>query len=206
MTTSAPFSILVGLDFVDAGSYAFGQAARIALAIPGSHLHLVHVSEKELDAERRAQLIGQLRLFANGEVASLGGMAGANVGVHLRVGDPVREMVQLASDVGATMIVIGAQKGPHLKNWLLGSVAHRLLLAATCPVLVAGPRPPPMAHEPQIEPPCADCLRARAASKGTKWWCERHAHHAARAHVFSYQRELPLRTHDSEVIPTGIDF
>jgi len=38
------------------------------------------------------------------------------------------------------------------------------------------------------------------------WWCERHSRHAPRAHVFSYQRELPFATHDSEVIPTGIDF
>ena len=206
MTTTTPFSIVVGLDFLEAGGYAFGQAARVARAIPGSQIHLVHVFEDAVDDARRAQLKAHLRLYVNEKAASLGGLAGVSVGIHLRVGDTVREIVQLASDVSASMIVIGANKGPNLESWAVGSIAGRLLLWAACPVLVAGPKPPPSQTEPKIEPPCADCERTRAASKRAVWWCDRHAHHAASAHVFSYQRELPLETHDSEVIPTGVAF
>jgi nucleotide-binding universal stress UspA family protein len=205
-TASSPFSIVVGLDFLDAGGYAFEQAARVARTIAGSQVHLVHVFEGEVDDARRKQLIGQLRLYANEKAISLGGLPGVRVGVHLRVGDPAREILQLASDLSATMIVIGAHKKSDPGSWLLGTVAQRLLQWSSCPVLVAGPKPPPLHHEPAIEPPCADCSRTRVDSKGTTWWCERHSHHAARAHVFSYQRELPLETHDSAVVPTGIDF
>lgn len=201
-----PFSVVVGLDFRDAGGYAFGQAACVARAVAGSQVHLVHVFEGEVDAARRKQLIEQLRLYANEKAVSLGGLPGVRVGVHLRVGDPVREILQLASDVSATMIVIGAHKRPDASSWLLGTVAHRLLQWASCPVLVAGPEQPAVHHELAIDPPCADCSRARASSKGATWWCERHSQHPAAAHVFSYQRELPLETHDSAVIPTGIDF
>jgi len=204
MTT--PFSIVVGLDFLEAGGYAFGQAARVARAIPGSQIHLVHVFEGALDEARRAQLEAQLRLYVNEKAASLGGLRGVSVGIHLRVGDTVREIVQLASDVGATMVVIGSNTRIHLESWTVGTVAKRLILWAACPVLVAGPKPAPFHHEPKIEPPCAACERTRAASNRAVWWCERHAHHAASAHVFSYQRELPFETHDSEVIPTGIAF
>ncbi|HEY8087794.1 MAG TPA: hypothetical protein VIF09_08115, partial [Polyangiaceae bacterium] len=84
---------------------------------------------------------------------------------------------------------------------------ERLIAGAPCPVLIASPPPKhPPKHEPTIEPACPQCLQARAASKGAQWWCERHAHRSNQGHAFSYQRELPFASHDSEVIPTGIDF
>jgi nucleotide-binding universal stress UspA family protein len=203
--SATPYTIVVGLDFRDAGGYAFEQAALTARAVPLSHLHLVHVGEP-LDAVTRKQLIGQLRLYVNEKAAALGGFGGLTVGIHLRAGEPAREIARLASEVSANLIVIGAHKGPSLKSWLLGRVSEHLLLSAPCPVLIAGP-PQPAAHrDPTIEPPCTDCIRTRTETKGVSWWCDRHHHHAAKAHVFSYQRELPLATHDSEVIPTGVEF
>jgi nucleotide-binding universal stress UspA family protein len=206
-TAAAPFSIVVGLDFTDAGGFAFGKAARIAQGVARSQLHLVHVFESSPTEDRRRQLVEELRLYANEKAASVGGLKGVTIGIHLRVGKPVREIVQLATEVGAGLIVLGSHKWPHLKSWFVGSVGERILAAAPCPVLVAGPTPPEQEpHVPAIEPPCPDCVAARAKSGGTDWWCERHAHHAKAAHSFSYQRELPFATHDSEVIPTGIKF
>ena len=203
---SAAFAIVVGLDFGDGGGYAFERAGQLARAIPGSQIHLLHVFEKVLDAAQRNQILGQLRLYVNEKATSLGGLVGVTVGIHLRAGDPVREILQLATDIRANLIVVGTRKGPHLNSWLLGAVAHRLLHSTACPVLVAGPNPPPVPHAPEIEPACPDCLSARSKATGASWWCPRHAGHAIRAHVYSYQREQPLASHDSEVIPTGIDF
>lgn len=194
ITTAPPFSIVVGIDLLDAGAYAFEQAARVARAIPGSEIHVLHVFERDLDAELRAKLMGTLGLYVNEKAASLGGLPLVTVGIHLRAGDTVLELLRLARDVTANMIVIGARKGPHPEAWLVGSAAERLALWAPCPVLVAGPKPPAVQEEPVIEPPCPDCERTRAASKRAVWWCERHAEHAKSAHVFSYERELPLAT------------
>lgn len=204
--TASPFSLVVGLDFHDPGGYAFDQAGRIARAIPGSRIHLVHVSETPIDGPARTHLLGQLRIYANEKAASLGGLVGVRVGIHLRAGDPAGELLQLANDINANMIVLGAHERPDVKSWFVGSVAHRVLHKATCPVLIAGPPPAPAHHAPTVEPPCLDCERTRADSKRNAWWCERHAPHGVHAHVFSYVRELPLTEHDSEVIPTGIDF
>ena len=187
-----PFSTVVGHDFHDAGGFAFDQAARVSRAIPGSQIHLLHVFEGELDAGRRAQLMAQLGLYVSEKAAALGGLEGVSVGIHLRTGDTVREILQLARDVWASMIVIGAEKGPHPESWLVGSVAERLLLWSTCPVLVAGPKPATTHQEPLLDPPCPDCEKTRVASKRAVWWCDRHAQHAERAHVFSYERELPF--------------
>jgi nucleotide-binding universal stress UspA family protein len=206
--TSGRFTVVVGLAFTDADGPAFDQAARIAQRVPGSEMHLVHVFHEEPSAARSRDLVGHLRLYVNEKAAITGGLKGITVGIHLRSGKPVREIVQLATEVSADLIVVGSHRGPHPKQWAVGSTAEKLLGGgAPCPVLVASPAPKkPEKHEPTIEPPCPECLRARAASGGSQWWCERHSHRVASGHVFSYQRELPFATHDSEVIPTGIDF
>ncbi len=200
-------SIVVGLAFTDSDGPAFDQATRIAQRVPRSALHLVHVFHADLSEERSRDLIGHLRLYVNEKAAAAKGLRGMTVGIHLRAGQVVREIVQLAAEVQADLIVVGSQKGPHLKQWIMGSTAEKLVAGGPCSVLVASPRPTqPEKHEPAIEAPCSDCLRTRASSSGSHWWCERHSQHAKRAHVYSYQRELPLASHDSEVIPTGIDF
>jgi nucleotide-binding universal stress UspA family protein len=201
------FTIVVGNDFSEASGFAFDQAARVARRIPGSDLHVVHVVELDTSAERTKQLATELRLYLEDKVKSLGGLERQAVGIHVRCGRPARELAQLARDVGADLLVVGARKGPHLKQLVLGSVAERLLIAAPCPVFVAGPMPAAGddAHDPAIEPACPDCLTARRKSAGREWWCAHHAQHHAHAHSYSFARELPLRTHDSAVIPTGVD-
>jgi nucleotide-binding universal stress UspA family protein len=206
-TSPGTLSIVAGLAFTDADGPAFDKAARIAQRVRGSELHLIHVFHAELSAERSRELIGHLRLYVNEKAAATNGLRGITVGIHLRAGQVVREIVQLAADVHADLIVVGSQKGPDLKHWIMGSTAEKLVSSGPCPVLVASPRlKQPEEHEPKIEAPCSDCIRARASSSGSHWWCERHSQHAKHAHTFSYRRELPFATHDSEVIPTGIDF
>ena len=103
--------------------------------------------------------------------------------------------------------MVGSHHGPHLKHWVVGSTVEKLVQGASCPVLVANPRPrKPAKLEPMIEPRCTDCTRTRGATGGLQWWCERHLQRADRGHAFSYQRELPFAPHNSEVIPSGIEF
>jgi nucleotide-binding universal stress UspA family protein len=199
--------IVVGLAFNEADGPAFDQAARIARRVPASTLHLVHVFDRDLSAARSRDLIDHLRLYVNEKAAVSDGLAGVTVGIHLRSGKVVREIIQLATEVDADIIAVGSDRGPHFKHWLVGSTAEDLMVAASCPVLVAGPQPKePEKQEPTIEPPCPNCVRQRTVSRGLRWWCERHAHQVNAGHTFSYQREIPLASHDSSVIPTGIDF
>lgn len=197
-------AIVVGLKFTDGGAYAFDQAARIARRIPGATLHLVHVFEEPVSAKEAEAMRQHLKLYANEKAASLGGMEAKPTGLHLRTGNAARAIAQFASDVEAGLVVVGADKHP-LKHWFAPKTAEKLIALAPCPVLVAGPKPPPAEPlEPMIEPPCADCVAQRFASHGDQWWCARHAEHALAAHTFSYQRELPFATHDSQLGPTGV--
>jgi nucleotide-binding universal stress UspA family protein len=200
-------AIVVGLAFTDADGPAFDQAARIAQRVPSSELHLVHVFHEPLSEERSRDLASHLRLYVNEKAAVMGGLKGITVGIHLRVGAAVHEIVELAREIAADLIVVGSRRGPHIAQWIVGSTAQHLVGGAPCPVLVASPAPQGVeSHRLVIEPPCPDCVRTRAASAGARWWCDRHSHRIAGGHVYSYQRELPLTMHDSQIIPTGIDF
>jgi nucleotide-binding universal stress UspA family protein len=206
--STKPLTVVVGLDFSDADGAAFDQAARIALRAPRSELHLIHVFDLEPSAERSRELAGHLRLYVNEKAAIMTGLRGIIVGVHLRSGKAAREIVQLATEVTADLIVVGSHRGLHLKHWIVGSTAHRLIGLSRCPILVASPWPKEKVepHEALIEPPCPECVRTRAASGGSQWWCERHSHRGRRGHTYSYQSDVPFGSHDSQVFPTGIDF
>ena len=106
-----------------------------------AELHLLHVFHTEPSAERSRDLAGHLRAYVNEKAAFLKGLEGLTVGIHLRAGKPVREIVQLATEVRADLIVVGSHKGPHLRQWIVGSTAEKLIAAAPCPVLVASPKP-----------------------------------------------------------------
>lgn len=50
-------------------------------------------------------------------------------------GDPVQEIVGLAGDSGANLIVMGTHGRTGLRHVLLGSVAEKVLRTTNCPVL-----------------------------------------------------------------------
>ena len=193
------FAVVLGLDFTDADGPAFDQAARLATRVIGSELHLVHVFGTEPSAERSRDLVGHLRLYVDEKIAANHALASMAVGIHLRGGKTVPELLRLAAEVQADVIVVGSHKGPHIKDWIVGSTVEKLVGNTAFAVVVAAPK----AKEPDAQEPV---IEARFASKGKEWWCERHAHAAQLGHVYSYQRELPFSTHDSTVSPTGIDF
>jgi nucleotide-binding universal stress UspA family protein len=202
----AGLCVVAGLDFTEADGPAFDLAGRIVTRVPGSQIHLVHVFHHPPSAERSRDLIEHLRLYVDEKRVGAEALRGVTVGIHLRGGEAVRELVQLATEVKADFIVVGSHHGHRVGDWLRGSTVERLVNSAAFPVLVAPGAVEPAKQEPTIEPPCPDCVTARTASGGEHWWCERHSHSAIGGHVYSYQREFPMATHDSAITPTGIDF
>ena len=63
--------------------------------------------------------------------------AGVEHGVRLLVGglDPADDLVNVANEVGADIIVIGLRRRSPVGKLILGSNAQRVLLDAPCPVL-----------------------------------------------------------------------
>jgi nucleotide-binding universal stress UspA family protein len=64
---------------------------------------------------------------------------GTVVATHLRLGGVAEEVVGLAEEIGAGVIVMGSRGRGGLRRALMGSVSGSLVRHAPCPVLVVRP-------------------------------------------------------------------
>lgn len=135
-------NILVPIDIsqMDAGAVALGLALDLAKS-HGAKLVLLNVLEK-VPGYVAAQIPPGLHEKAlSGAAARLRELAAAHglaetAEVVVREGHPSTEILQHAGEMGADMIVI-ASHDPGLVDYLLGSVAARVVRHAHCSVLVA---------------------------------------------------------------------
>jgi len=185
--TDSKSVVLVGIDFSPQSSDVLRAAAAIA-APAGSELHLVHVlpaemlgasrADRELqfatELDRSRQELDRFALEVGGSVKRLAG--------HLRVGAPDVEIAQLASDLGADLVVVGTHGRRGLDRLLLGSVAESLTRHAPCPVMTWRPKSVPIWS--QIAPPCTDCLAVQRETNRATLWCERHSQRHGRPHTY----------------------
>ncbi|HEU4367758.1 MAG TPA: universal stress protein [Methylomirabilota bacterium] len=139
--------LVCATDFSEAAAAAERQAGALARVL-GAELLLLHVaSEAPLWRETlgtpavRAVFEAQ-RKWATDTLAERA-VALAAQGVSsrslLKVGVPWEEIVRVAGDEGAEMIVMGTQGRTGLDRLLLGSVAERVVRRAPCPVLTVRP-------------------------------------------------------------------
>jgi nucleotide-binding universal stress UspA family protein len=147
-----------------------GMNRRFAVSLKGAPLDDLQAEKRELDA---------LTLRVAASVAK----NAARLFGHLRTGNAAREIVQLASDVSADLIVVGTQGRTDGMKPLLGSVAQNVLTNAFCPVLVV--RPKGLPRWPAIAPPCPDCVAVQKVSRGQRLWCDRYSQHHASAYTYS---------------------
>jgi nucleotide-binding universal stress UspA family protein len=135
------------------GSVQAEQATQAAIELAdatGSGLHLVHVGVvpnclgdgpgtmgydgmlyEQIEREAREVL---RKLTWRTKVAG-----GTVVATHLRLGGVAEEIIDLAEEIGAGMIVMGSRGRGRLRRFLLGSVSGSVVRHALCSVLVVRP-------------------------------------------------------------------
>jgi nucleotide-binding universal stress UspA family protein len=203
---------VVGVDFGDAGDHAFWEAMSMAKRQRAVILHVVHVVPENKDLAEQERAIGA----AQGELASYvrdhgRGITGSyepRVVPHVRVGDAAQAMLQLAVDVNADLIILGAtatERGLSFRKLLHHSAAPGLMRAARCPVLIAYPKDYSELQESEhIEPPCPACTRVQTLSGGERLWCDEHSKPRVPTRTWGPTDLGTWNTHDSEAIPTGV--
>lgn len=157
-SSSTPYIVVTGTDFSEQATRALRSAYEQARAHAPAELHVVHASIavgatigpdgplhggpaidplQSLD-EQQASLVRHL----DEQLATLPGFAEAGVSVmaHVLLDAPVFALTQLASELGADLIVVGSHGRHGVARWLLGSVAEAVVRQAACPVLVIPPR------------------------------------------------------------------
>ena len=198
--TENRFAIVVGIDFSESSNFALDQALEMANRRDDADVHVVYVEDELTTPRIPAAMSGQSsetdelldnlkrRVSERLEVLARSGAPKIrHVVAHVRRGEPAEHIVQLASHLDADLVLVGTHGRRGLKRLLVGSVAERVVRLARCPVLVVRPKDhEQLGHVPQIEPPCPDCMRARAESGGKELWCARHAEHHVRPHTYHY--------------------
>jgi nucleotide-binding universal stress UspA family protein len=152
-----PTKILLATDGSREAELAARTAADLA-RMSGSELHVVHVLDAapspallypdvagpegaevpdrvlEQDLQRRSAQLGREMLDAEAQrVRSAGGTVAQ---AHLAMGDAPREIVHLAEELGAGLVVIGSRGRGGIRRALMGSVSDSVVRHAHCPVLV----------------------------------------------------------------------
>lgn len=193
--------VVVGVDFSETGDLALAKALDIA-ARDCAELHVLAVVDDYSaygqpwapvyrDVMEKSALEARERLqthVARTVDAFMKARPGAKMGqviVHVRVGLPADQIVRLARDVEADLVVVGTHGRRGVQRFLIGSVAERVLRLAERPVLVVRPKGGDAAAEVP-EPACAECVARRKATKGGEWWCVEHSKPHEQPHFVRY--------------------
>lgn len=120
------------------------RAARDLAEKTGAELHVVYVGELPMiyhpEQHGYHNLLEsyreQARQRLDEQVERIGRTGDGVARSHLRMGRPDEEIVAVAEDVGAGMIVLGNRGLGGVRRALLGSVSESVVCHAHCPVLV----------------------------------------------------------------------
>lgn len=154
-------TILVPVDFSVASLSAFETAMEIHAA-PGTAVVVVHVVDinaiqftVELGYGMREDVESKARTHAERAMRRLTDVEppeGIEVQRVVTVGRPAMEILKLADELVADLIVIGGHPAGSPERVLYGTMPERLLRVARCPVLVI----PGPAEEMQLPEPASD--------------------------------------------------
>lgn len=132
-------AIVVGFLKTPEGEAAVDAAVEEA-RMRGSDLVVVH-SMREAPTTRVDDVLDYREELAR--LRERLGAAGVRADVHelVRGNDPATDLLAVAEQVAAELIVIGVRRRSPVGKLLLGSTAQRVLLDADCPVLAVKPAP-----------------------------------------------------------------
>lgn len=160
MTTPAS-QVVVGYDFSHSGDAALQRALALAVRAPFHVLHLVCVVDRHaalpavptdgrVDYAYTERVERELTDLVMKELLAIDAQCRVHFCVHVRIGKPVEELLDVARDVGADLIVVGSKGLTGVERMVLGSVSERVVREAGCTVQVARPKTYPHVELSQI--------------------------------------------------------
>jgi nucleotide-binding universal stress UspA family protein len=186
------YIIIAAVDYSDLGNAALDAAINLSGLHVNSEIHILHVDPKVGAPTEDTQVgsdslahsdaaLDHLEAVCNERLAKFREEHGEphvkRLSTHFRYGKPAKEIVQLAADFSADVVLVGTHGRTGLKRFVLGSVAEKVVRNAPCPVLVIRDKKAVPASEQldAIEPLCEGCKKAREESAGQVVWCKRHS-------------------------------
>lgn len=186
VTATRPIQVVVAYDFSPSSELALARAVEVAARAPEHILHVIaaldpHVHPlRGVPYERADELQKQISERVAAAFAARETAAEVRFYVHARIGTPATEILALAEEIGAELIVIGSHGKTGVERFLLGSVSERVVREARCPVLVARAKTYPHVellnvvpyeheHTPHREPHCYTYANRQVILRPNEW-------------------------------------
>lgn len=146
--TSSP--VVVGYDFSRSGDAALHRAIALAARAPFHVLHIACIVDRhaplpvvlphgQVDYAYTDRLQQALTELVAQELHTAD-IQGVHFFVHVRIGKPAKELLALAREVGADLIIVGSRGLTGVERLVLGSVSERVVRKARCTVEVVRPK------------------------------------------------------------------
>lgn len=164
-----PYRIVVALDGTEYSEIVLEHAMDQAARHDAPELHFLLVAEDRHGADVEGLRNWLTRTVVDGLGSFQRNRQGWQTRIHIREGKPEEEIVALAGELRASLLVIG-RYGVH--RWRK-SLTERVVDTAPCPTLVVGLTE----HTADSQPQCPACVEVRAATDGERWFCDEHTDH-----------------------------
>ncbi|MFS0725594.1 universal stress protein [Paenibacillus sp. 1P07SE] len=133
--------ILLAADGSENAVRAAREAAKIASLTPETVVEILYVadmdkakkevlhaqSQDELDYKRRQKLVPIVNEFASKNVTNK---------IKIITGDPGPAIVEYANKEKVDLVILGSRGLNALQEFVLGSVSHKVVKRAQCPVMI----------------------------------------------------------------------
>lgn len=140
--------VVVAYDFSAAAALVLDRATQVVQRAPFHTLHVVAVIDARLglpaipadgpiDYQYAARVQDELSQIVITGLIAAAAPREVRTFAHARFGKPAVEILRLAEEVGADLIIVGSHNHTGVRRWLLGSTAERVVREAGCPVVVA---------------------------------------------------------------------
>jgi len=139
--------VVVGYDFSPFGRWVLDRAIALVSRAPSHILHFVTVIDPRsgvaavphdgpIDYQYADRVRDQVTEAVRTAFGSTSISSEIHFFVHARIGKPSEEILDLATEVGADLILVGTHGHSGLERLVVGSTAERVVRHAGCPVLV----------------------------------------------------------------------
>jgi nucleotide-binding universal stress UspA family protein len=155
--SSTHSQVVVAYDFSHSGRAALYRAIAVGTRAPFHVLHFVCVIEPHLPLPgipathgvdyHYAERVQQALTDEIAQELRAGKVEGrVHFYVHTRIGKPAEEILSLAREVGADLIILGSKGITGIERLVLGSVSEKVVREAGCTVEVARPKTYPFVN------------------------------------------------------------
>lgn len=144
MSAPQPSEVVVGFDFGQASHAALSRAIAVAERAPWHVLHIVCVIDphfpfpsvpaKHVDAGYADRVQEAVAKVVAEELQRNDVTTPIHFFVHARIGKAVEEILSVAHDVGADLIMVGTHGLTGVERIMIGSVSERIAREAGCTV------------------------------------------------------------------------